>query len=351
MLLEGLFLPLTTPYLPDGRLNLPRLRDNVIRYSKTPASGLLALSRHGQPTLLSDEETREVLGCVADAAVAEKVLVAGIARDSAIEALRLIEFAANAGYDVALVPLPSVLRGRPAHKETIAYFHTLADSSALPLVLESGPGDASIATGIMSEVARHRNIIGMIDASADPERVKELRHRSESVRRDVTVTAVFAVVTGRMVAKHRPTGDALLSVATLSGGGAAVAIAAPTAVTTLKTRTKSVGFQVLCGRASSMLDALGAGALGAAPALSAAAPQACYEVLAAWKDGDPALSAEKQERLRLAADIVEDGLGVAGVKYGCDLNGYFGGRPRLPMLPLTSEERQQVESVMAGIRN
>jgi 4-hydroxy-2-oxoglutarate aldolase len=37
MLLEGMFLPLTTPYLSDGRLNLPKLRENVIRYSKTPA--------------------------------------------------------------------------------------------------------------------------------------------------------------------------------------------------------------------------------------------------------------------------------------------------------------------------
>jgi dihydrodipicolinate synthase/N-acetylneuraminate lyase len=87
------------------------------------------------------------------------------------------------------------------------------------------------------------------------------------------------------------------------------------------------------------------------PPLAASAPQVCYEVLAAWKDGDPALAAEKQERVRLAARRVEEELGVAGIKYGCDLNGYFGGRPRLPMLPLTGAEREEINALMRGIRN
>ena len=48
---------------------------------------------------------------------------------------------------------------------------------------------------------------------------------------------------------------------------------------------------------------------------------------------------------------VEEELGVAGIKYGCDLNGYFGGRPRLPLLPMTGEERAEIEALMQGLRN
>ena len=40
------------------------------------------------------------------------------------------------------------------------------------------------------------------------------------------------------------------------------------------------------------------GAVGAMPAFAASAPQACYEVLAAWKDGDEGLAEEKQVRLQ-----------------------------------------------------
>jgi dihydrodipicolinate synthase/N-acetylneuraminate lyase len=100
-----------------------------------------------------------------------------------------------------------------------------------------------------------------------------------------------------------------------------------------------------------MLEALQAGAVGVMPGFAAAAPQACYEVFAAWKDGDEGLALEKQDRLRHVAGRVEERLGVAGIKFGCDLNGYFGGRPRLPQIPLTGEERAEVESLMQGLRN
>src|SRR6202021_2383680 len=77
MLLEGLQLPLTTPFYPDGRLNLLKLEYNVARYSKTPVAGLVALGELGEPTMLSEDETRLVLRGVAGAAAVEKVLVAG----------------------------------------------------------------------------------------------------------------------------------------------------------------------------------------------------------------------------------------------------------------------------------
>lgn len=350
MLLEGLFLPLTTPYLPDGRLNLPKLRENVARCSKTPAAGLVALSHLGQPSLLSDAETFDVLRCVAEAAVAEKVLVAGIARDSVIHALELIEIAAKSGYDVVLVPLPSVLRGQPLHKEAINYFETLADQAALPILLYSGSGEDSIAFEVAAQAAKHMNVIGMVDVEADAGGIARLLSETSNVRRNVTVTSVFAAVTRRMIAKQRPLAASLLSTQSLSGGGTAVAVS-PSVSSTLKTRTKAVGFQILSSRTAGILDALAVGAAGAMPPLSASAPQACYEVLAAWKDADPALAAEKQERVRVAAQVVEEGLGVAGIKYAGDLNGYFGGRPRLPGLPLSSEDRQRVEVAMSDLRN
>jgi dihydrodipicolinate synthase/N-acetylneuraminate lyase len=87
------------------------------------------------------------------------------------------------------------------------------------------------------------------------------------------------------------------------------------------------------------------------PGFAAAAPQACYEVYAAWKDDDQALADEKQDWISPAIQKTEVELGVAGLRYGCDLNGYFGGRPRLPLLPLTADQRNAIERMMGGIRN
>jgi dihydrodipicolinate synthase/N-acetylneuraminate lyase len=43
-------------------------------------------------------------------------------------------------------------------------------------------------------------------------------------------------------------------------------------------------------------------------------------------------------------------MGVPGLKFACDLNGYYGGRARLPLLPLTAEQQQEVTRLMADIR-
>jgi len=340
-------LPLTTPFHLDGRLNPRKLEENVARYSKTPAAGLVALHWTGQPSLLSDIETREVLQAVAGASAAEKVLTAGIARDSVAGTLELLEYAALQGYDVGLLRTPSFLRepsGR-ALKELQTYFGAVADRSPLPLAIWS----EGLHEALIVELAGHPQVLGAVECG---DRTELLVRATASIRREVTVTAVFAAVTARMTAKAEPEGSQFVAAESLAGGagGASVISLAPTKIR-LKTRTKAVGFQVLSGRTAGMLEALQAGAVGAMPAFAASAPQACYEVLAAWKDGDPALAAEKQERLRRLTQRVEEELGVAGIKYGSDLTGYFGGRPRLPGLSLTGAERAEVEEWMQGIRS
>jgi 4-hydroxy-2-oxoglutarate aldolase len=354
MLLEGLQLPLTTPFYSDGRLNLLKLEHNVARYSKTPAAGLVALSDCGEPTMLSDEETRQVLRGVADAATAEKVLVAGVSRDSVAGTLDLAEFAAEFGYDAVLVKRPSVFRagarGEQA-RELLTYFQAVADRSPLPLVLYSAASEpaGSLSAEVVIELAGHPRIVGLADGTGGRERIETLTAGTAEVKRDVIVTAVFAAVTGRMQVRSEDAPGGLLAANTLTSGGAAVAVAP--AKTAAKTRTKTVGFQILAGSTRGMLEGLRAGAVGVMPAFAASAPQACYEVFAAWKDGDEGLAQEKQVRLQGVAERVEEELGVAGTKFGCDLNGYFGGRPRLPQLPLTGEERAEIEALMQGLRN
>jgi 4-hydroxy-2-oxoglutarate aldolase len=353
MLLEGLQLPLTTPFYPDGRLNLRKLEHNVRRYSKTPAAGFVALSDSGEPTMLSEEETRQALRCIVESATVEKVLLAGVGHDSVLETLRLAEYAAELGYDAVLVKQPSVLqagvRGAPG---LLTYFQAVADRSALPVVLcsaVSGQGNG-LPVELVVELASHPQIIGLVDGAADGERIARLKAATASVKREVSVTQVFAAVTGRMRALNETvTTGGLIPAGSLTGGGAALAVALPKPV--VKTRMKVVGFQMLVANTGGVLEGLRAGAVGAMPAFAASAPQACYEVLAAWKDGDEGLAQEKQTRLDDVAARVEVELGVAGIKYGCDLNGYYGGLPRLPLLPMSGEERAEIEGLMQGLRN
>jgi dihydrodipicolinate synthase/N-acetylneuraminate lyase len=119
----------------------------------------------------------------------------------------------------------------------------------------------------------------------------------------------------------------------------------------LKTRTKEAGFQVLTGSASIILPSLEAGASGAILGFAACAPEACYEVYFAWKDRDHALAAEKQADILKPNQRIVAELGIGGVKYACDFNGYYGGYARQPLLPLSGDEKSEIENLLRQIRN
>src|ERR1700681_204678 len=106
MLLHGIFPPVTTPYYPDGNVYFKKLEHNVARYSRTPVAGIVVLGSTGESIMLSDQERRDVLKSARDAAAPHKVLIAGTGLESAIETLRFTEYAAEVGYDVALIRTP-----------------------------------------------------------------------------------------------------------------------------------------------------------------------------------------------------------------------------------------------------
>ncbi|QNI35573.1 dihydrodipicolinate synthase family protein [Edaphobacter albus] len=347
MLLEGVHIPLTTPFYPDGKLNLRKLEHNVDRYSRTPAAGMVVLSSIGEPETLSDVETRETLATALGAAGETKVMIAGIACGSVATALDLVGFVATAGYDAVLVKRPALL-GEGQLRETVTFFQAVADRSPIPVILDSA-SLASLAAEAVAELSSHSNVIGLFDGDTSVARIEQVRAATSTVKREAIVTTVFAAVTRRMLAVKEQAGAATFVAAESLGGGAAVATAPPRPA--IKTRTKAVGFQVVAASSAGMLAGLRAGAVGVMPAFAAAAPQASYEVYAAWKDDDQPLADEKQLRITSAIAQVEVELGVPGIRYASDLNGYFGGRPRLPLLPLTGPERAAVEQVMDGIRN
>jgi dihydrodipicolinate synthase/N-acetylneuraminate lyase len=119
----------------------------------------------------------------------------------------------------------------------------------------------------------------------------------------------------------------------------------------LKTRQKEIGFQVLVGSAQKLEPSLAVGAVGGIVAFADPAPTAMYEIYAAFKEGDLTLAQQKQRRVAAAAQRIAGDLSIPGIKYAMDLNGYYGGPVRLPLLPLTAEAKAEIERLMADIRN
>ncbi len=360
MLLHGIFPPITTPFYQDGKIYFRKLEQNVEQYCRGPIAGIVVQGSTGEAILLSDDEKREVLKSAREAAADDKILIAGTGIESAIETLKLTEYAAELGYDVAMVRTPHYYKGQMAKPENmLAFYRFVCDRSPLPVIIYNFPQATSydIPAELVIELAEHPNLIGIKESSGSIEKVQKMVEGTRDIKRSATVNETFAAVTGRMLksaaaASASADGGALVTVGALAGTAAPKpSSSAVTMVGSLKTRQKEVGFQVLVGAAHKLHASLDAGAVGAILAFADCAPTACYEIYAAWKDGDAALAREKQERIAKAAERIVGALSVAGVKYAMDYNGYFGGTVRLPLLPLTADKKTEIEQLMANIRN
>src|ERR1700734_465326 len=95
MLIEGILAAVPTPFYPDERIYFRKLEANVAHYSRSLLSGLLLLGSTGEAVALDDAESRDVLRVAAEAAASEKVLLAGVGRESVKATVDLSETAAD----------------------------------------------------------------------------------------------------------------------------------------------------------------------------------------------------------------------------------------------------------------
>ncbi len=351
MLIEGVFAAITTPFYPDEKVYFRKLEANVDRYSRSLLSGMVVLGSTGEAPALDDAESRDVLRTAAEAAAPEKVLIAGVGRESAKATLELAETAARFQYDAVLVRTPTYYASQMTPEAVITYFRSVADRSPLPVVLYNIPRCVpyQIPVEMVAELAQHPNIIAIKDSSGSLERIQRIVDLTrESPRRTVTVTPIFEAVTARMLSLVTPPAATFVAATDLAGG---IGLAMAPPIIPLKTRTREVGFQVLTGSASILLKSAEAGAAGAILGFAACAPQACQEVYLAWKDHDVELAEEKQQRIVKPSQRIVGELGIKGVKYACDFNGFYGGYARQPLLPIDARQRAEIEVLLAGIRN
>jgi 4-hydroxy-2-oxoglutarate aldolase len=365
MLLHGIFPPITTPFYPEGNVYFKKLEHNVERYSKTPIAGIVVLGSTGEAILLSDDERRDVLKTALAAASPNKVMIAGTGIESASETLRLTEYASSLGYDIAMVRTPHYYKTQMKPANMLAFYRYVADRSPLPVIIYNFPQATGydIPAEVVIELGEHPNLIGIKESSGDVEKVRKMVAALRHVKRSATVTETFDAVTPRMLKAPSNNGQAgeLVQVGTVSASTTSIEgqpsrVSSPssssvTVVSGIKTRQKEVGFQVLVGSAQKLEPSLNAGAVGAILAFADAAPTACYEIYAAWKEGDADLAHLKQQRIVEAAQRVAGELGIPGIKYGMDLNGYYGGPARLPFLPLTADVKLEIERLLGDIRN
>ena len=330
MLLQGVFPAITTPFYPDGRIYFRKLEHNVGKYCLTGIAGIVVLGSTGEVVMLTDAEKRDVLKGAIEAAAPGKIMIAGTGAESVRATLEMTEAAAEMGYDAALVRTPHYYKSQMTPAVMLNFYRTVADRSPLPVLIYSVPPFTGydIPTEVVRELAEHPNILGIKESSGSVEKITQIAEETAHVRR------------ARPMTLRRAKGRTdLVSVGSLTG-----------ATTAVEEKTQEVGFQILAGSAQKMLPSLQAGATGAVLAFATVIPATCVEVHGAFRAGDLARAEAEQEKIVQPATRIASGLGIPGVKYAMDFNGYYGGNPRLPLLPVSAEARREIEGMLENLR-
>ena len=171
---KGSMPALVTPF-QGGELDLETLKTLVEWHIGEGSHGLVPVGTTGESPTLSHEEHEIVVAEVVKAAAGRVPVIAGAGSNNTLEAIRFVQFAAEAGADAALVVTPYY--NKPTQRGLIAHYTALHDCADIPIIIYNIPGRSVIdmTPDTMGELAKLPRIVGVKDATGDLARVSDQR--------------------------------------------------------------------------------------------------------------------------------------------------------------------------------
>ncbi len=293
MKLQGIFPPIATPFDHEGNLYASKVRHNIEKWNRTTLAGYVVCGSTGESVMLTTEEKVSLWGMVAESAAPGKLLIAGTGVESVRETVCLTNRAAGMGYKAAMVRTPHYYKSLMNRSDAqMLYYRAVADQSKIPLIIYNWPQitGVDIAPDAVAQLSGHPNIIAIKESSGNLEKVMQMIREVRS------------------------------------------------------------GFQVLVGSAPTLWPSLLMGACGAILAYANAAPYSTIAIWEAFRTREEAAGLDWQNRIARAAALVTVKYGIPGLKYAMDLNGYYGGPPRLPLVPPTAEAKAEIEAAFTNLK-
>jgi 4-hydroxy-2-oxoglutarate aldolase len=293
-MLSGVFAPIITPFDEDENVLIGRLKENIEKYNETGLKGFMPLGSNGEYQGLTDEESLKILTAVCRTRAKGRTIVAGCGRESAYKTVEFIKQTADCGMDMAFVLPPSYFKDKMTDEALKAYFIAVADRSPVPVVVYNAPKFASgllVSVELIESLSSHPNIIAMKNSSMHP-------------------NAEYMKAIGRVP-----------------------------------------GFYLIAGNIKTFFPGLCDGAVGGVLSTASYLPEYCCKLYDYFAGGETEKAAELHAFLNALSAATIGPYGVAGVKLGMDIRGFYGGRTRLPLLPVPPDERKRIEKHLgeAGI--
>ena len=289
--LSGVMPALVTPFDATGQIDFVAFKTHLEGLRAAGVTGWVPCGSSGEYNLMSDAERESVLEFVKAFARPDETLIAGTNAPHTAGVIANTKRAKELGYDTVLLATPFYTK--PTQAELIKHFNTVLDAVDVNIVLYSYPDKDGVELGWE-----------VLDALADHPRVIGIKESSGSLQRAIGIATRYA---GRI--------------------------------------------QLVSGSDDIALDFMfwGADSWICGPANCMA--QAVCDLDRTFRSGDLVKARAQMATLYTAMNILESGKFVQKLKYGCELQGVPVGECRMPLGPLTAEEKADFAAAMQPIIN
>jgi 4-hydroxy-2-oxoglutarate aldolase len=187
-----------------------------------------------------------------------------------------------------LVITPHYFGGKMSEAALIHHFTVVADNSVIPILLYSVPKftHVTVTAKVVSELSQHPNIIGIKESSGNVN------------------------LLGQYLNNMNP------------------------------------DFNVMIGTAGVLFGGLSIGCAGGVLALANVAPESCVKIFNLVKQAQFEEAKKLQLKMLPVNNAVTATYGVPGLKAAMDMLGYYGGEPRLPLLPASDKEKSEIKQIL-----
>jgi 4-hydroxy-tetrahydrodipicolinate synthase len=171
----GTYTAVVTPF-KSGKLDESAFERLVRAQIKGGVDGIVPVGTTGESPTLSYEEHIRVIELAVKFAAGRIKVLAGTGANSTSEAVYLTKAAADAGADGSLQVAPYY--NKPTQEGLFQHFHAIARATKLPIILYSIPGrcGVEIAVETVNRLAHDStNVIGIKEAGGNADRVSQLR--------------------------------------------------------------------------------------------------------------------------------------------------------------------------------
>jgi 4-hydroxy-tetrahydrodipicolinate synthase len=280
---------LITPMRADGAVDEKAFQDLVEWQVAEGTECLIPVGTTGESPTLSHQEHKRVVELCIEAARGRVPVMAGAGSNSTAEAIDFAAHAKKAGADAILVVTPYY--NKPTQEGMFLHFTAIADAVDIPMFVYNIPGRSVVdmTPETMGRLARHRNIVGVKDATAN--------------------------------------------------------LARPLHTT----RSCGADFIQLSGEDHTALAFNASGGVGCISVTANVAPRLCAEMQKAWRDGRLREAMAIQDRLVPLHDALFSETSPGPVKYAASLLGKGTDHCRLPLAPVGEATRARVRDAMVSV--